>query len=73
MIVTQGYGTDQMIVTQGYGGASAPSQMREVLRLTSEIHTTIRNLNSAIQTTLNTTSNINTLMALQSTIDLEAA
>lgn len=37
MIVTKGYGEDQMIVTQGYG----TERMREILRLTSEIRTTL--------------------------------
>lgn len=38
MIITKGYGANQMIVTQGYGTSV---RMREVLRLTSEIHTTL--------------------------------
>ena len=41
MIITRGYGDNQMLVTQGYGTFSTSVQMREVLRLTSEIHTTM--------------------------------
>lgn len=38
MIITKGMGDRQMLVTQGYGTSS---RMREVLRLTSEIPTTL--------------------------------
>jgi len=41
MIVTKGYGAEQMIVSQGYGTSTPVIMLREVLRLTSEIRTTL--------------------------------